>query len=617
MSEGTEAKLVKLIVPAPKTERGHGQHLSTTSKDGDKLIYGSGWSVFWRSLDNPSEGDSFTGHRAEVRCATFAPSGIFVGSGDAHGQLKTWEWKNKRVKFDGQVLNKCNDLAWSMDSKRVVVGGHGAPDFGKAVTYDSGNSVGAITNHSKEILSIASTPGRPMRVVTASEDLTLNFYQAFPAKFDKGHKGKFDRYPNCVRFSPDGKHFVAVGSDSKIVLGDAKEGGLLKDIGTKKTGHKGSAIYNFSWSPDSTQILTVSSDKRALIWDVESGEVKTEFNFLSKSKDWQDQLVSSFWHKGKDKDFIGVLSLRGEIILLDPSAPDAPASRLQTQTSVPTVVKVDRAAGKFYVAGSGGDITEFDSKTHDSRWVSGTGHNGKNIVGLAFTEAEVVSAGFDNKVFFSDKKTLEYGTSVALPSQPSGIVAGNKTGDLILVTLRKGAILVIRNKTIVKTLEVSYEPEGLCINCDDSEVTVSSKQKTIYTYSFDAAANTLTETSKNEGDSPKTSTLCAAHPSEPKTVTVCNNDKQLLIFKEGKLQNRTGWPFHTGAIRGLAWSPDGKRLATAGMDESVFLWTDFETFKATRTQIGGIFQGATSVDWIDDKHIVVSAYDMSVQIYEV
>ena len=65
------------------------------------------------------------------------------------------------------------------------------------------------------ISSCDHKPTRPFRVITCAEDKQVNFYQGPPFRFDKLFDGH-TRYPNQVRFAPDGSVFVSVGSDKKV-----------------------------------------------------------------------------------------------------------------------------------------------------------------------------------------------------------------------------------------------------------------------------------------------------------------------------------------------------------------------------------------------------------------
>lgn len=59
-------------------------------------------------------------------------------------------------------------------------------------------------------------------------------------------------FVNCIRYSPDGSKFISVSSDKKGVIYDGKTGEKIGEL-SSEDGHKGS-IYAVSWSPDSKQV---------------------------------------------------------------------------------------------------------------------------------------------------------------------------------------------------------------------------------------------------------------------------------------------------------------------------------------------------------------------------
>lgn len=60
-------------------------------------------------------------------------------------------------------------------------------------------------------------------------------------------------FVNCLRFSPDGSKLISVSSDKKGVLYDAKTGDKIGEL-SSENGHQGS-IYAVSWNPDSKQVV--------------------------------------------------------------------------------------------------------------------------------------------------------------------------------------------------------------------------------------------------------------------------------------------------------------------------------------------------------------------------
>eukprot|EP00456_Euglypha_rotunda_P057012 TRINITY_DN4697_c0_g1_i15.p1 TRINITY_DN4697_c0_g1~~TRINITY_DN4697_c0_g1_i15.p1 ORF type:complete len:281 (+),score=41.36 TRINITY_DN4697_c0_g1_i15:141-983(+) len=257
------ATLRKTIAPLPVTKRGYGIHIHATSKNGDKLLYTAGRLVVVRNLEDPSQSVVFTEHKAPANVAKFSPNGNWIASGDAEGNVLVWELLTLKVKT--KVENLCSsvlDIDWDPEGKRVVAVGDGSTNRARCFMWDSGSALGKIEVHNKPILSCSYRQTRPYRIATSSEDLNVNIYEGPPFKFTKGAQ-EHSKYPNCVRFSPDGEQYVSVGADSKIVIWDGKTGTKVKALEDKDGGHKGS-IYSVSWSPDGKKLLTASEIGRAV-----------------------------------------------------------------------------------------------------------------------------------------------------------------------------------------------------------------------------------------------------------------------------------------------------------------------------------------------------------------
>ena len=81
--------------------------------------------------------------------------------------------------------------------------------------------------------------------------LVMLIIQSYPLFFFREHSN----FVNCVRFSPDGNRFITVSSDKKGIIYDGKTGAKIGELAAED-GHRGS-IYAVSWSPDSTQVKLV------------------------------------------------------------------------------------------------------------------------------------------------------------------------------------------------------------------------------------------------------------------------------------------------------------------------------------------------------------------------
>jgi WD40 repeat protein len=110
--------------------------------------------------------------------------------------------------------------------------------FGHVFMFDTASSVGEIAGHNKAINSVHIKPNRPFRIVTGSDDNTVNFYHGVPYKFEKSIKSH-SRFVQAVRFSPSGELFVSAGMDGKLFLYDGKTGDQKAELSTASQSHSG------------------------------------------------------------------------------------------------------------------------------------------------------------------------------------------------------------------------------------------------------------------------------------------------------------------------------------------------------------------------------------------
>jgi len=577
-----------------------------TKKD-NRFAYTNGRHVIIRSLEDPSKAELFSEHKSKVNVAKFSPNGEYVASGDDSGNVIIWGSKNQLVKLEVPVCRQVLDIAWSADGKRIVAVGDGAENLAKVFQWDTGNNIGTVAGHSKSILSCDFKPTNPLRIVTASEDLGVHYYVGAPFKFQSKFS-QHTRFPNCVRFSPDGNFYVSVGSDSKIYLFDSKSGELVKEIKDDK-GHSGS-IYSVCWSPDNKKILTVSGDKSAKLWEVESGKLEKTFTFGKAVGDMQ---ISCIWQD----DYILTASLSGNINYLDLENPDKPKKVIQGHRMSINALAVDEKSSFAYTADNDGVICKWDLKAGSAEAFTGKGH-GASISAIALTASTefLGTVGLDDTLRVNTIKGLEFsGDAIALGGQPLAVVSGSKDSDLYVVGLAQQKLVVVRNGNAVSTLDVNYKPTALAFNPDDTELAVAGDKKVhVYTVEKD----TLKEVEKLE-DVHRQSVTWVAYAPNGEFLASADSDRFIYIFNkgDGKVAN-SGWRYHNGKVNAVAWSPSTTRVATASIDQNIIIWSDTKTFSTKaqylieRAHLGGV----KFVRFLDDNTLVSTGDDRTVRIWD-
>ena len=89
------------------------------------------------------------------------------------------------TKYEGKQLGGAiKDIAWNSENNRIVVGGEGKEKVVHAFMWDSGSSVGNMSAHTKACNSVSMKPTRPFKIVSGSEDYSVNMYAGPPFKLE-------------------------------------------------------------------------------------------------------------------------------------------------------------------------------------------------------------------------------------------------------------------------------------------------------------------------------------------------------------------------------------------------------------------------------------------------
>jgi WD40 repeat protein len=422
--------------------------------------------VFIRSFSNPAKVEVFSEHKVNVNCATFSPNGEWVASGDSKGRVFIWAAKSQTVKIVVEINKNVVDVQWSADGQRLVAVGDGSDLFGKTFIWNTGNTVGDLTAHSKIILAGDFKSSRPFRVATASEDGNVNFYEGPPFKLSVQHKVHMGRYPTCIRFSPDGNRLVSVGADKKIVLYDSKSGEQLKEI-ESPDAHSGS-IVDVCWSPDNVEFATASLDKTIKIWHAEECKNVASLN-VSPTPEVEDQQVAVLWHSSH----LVSISFRGNINFFDRKSPSKPKKILRGHQAQICAMGAHKASHTVFTADITGRVMKWEAKSADE--VEATGENHKSVVlglDVSLDGSRFYTIGVDDKLQINECKSMEHGQMIPLESQPAGIVSSSKDADVIYVATKGKKLFKMRNGLVEKSFDLSFKPSGLAVAPNDTEIAV-------------------------------------------------------------------------------------------------------------------------------------------------
>ncbi|XP_047337609.1 actin-interacting protein 1-2-like [Impatiens glandulifera] len=605
------AQLAETYACVPSTERGRGILISGDSKS-NSILYCNGRSVIIRYLDRPLEVKVYGEHAYQATVARYSPNGEWIASADVSGTVRIWGAYNDFVlKKEFKVLTgRIDDLQWSADGQRIVASGDGkGKSLVRAFMWDSGTNVGEFDGHSKRILSCAFKPTRPFRIVTCGEDFLVNFYEGPPFKFKLSHRDH-SNFVNCVRFSPDGNKFITVSSDKRGILYDAKTGDKVGEL-SSEDGHTGS-IYAVSWSPDGKQIVTVSADKTAKIWEIsEDGSNGKVIKTLTSpgSGGIDDMLVGCLWQN----DFIVTVSLGGTISLFSASNPDNDPLLLSGHMKNIASLAVIGSSPRLILSSSYDGLIV--------KWIQGVGYSGRldrkvngQIKCFTAVDEEIVSSGFDNKVWrssFLHGDQLGDAESIDVGNQPKDLSLALLSPELALVCTDSGVSL-LRGTNVVSTIDLGFSVSACVITPDGSEAIVGGQDGKLHMYSIEG--DSLTEVAVLEKH--RGAITVIRYSPDVSMFASGDSNREAIVWDrashEVKLKNML---YHTARINCLGWSPDNKMVATGSLDTCVIIY-DIEKPASSRITVKGAHLGGVyGVSFIDEQNVVSSGEDACIRVW--
>jgi WD40 repeat protein len=580
-------------------------HINASSVKGkDKLFYGAGRFAFVRDLENPAQCEYFAGHQHKVNVVSPSPNGNWVVSGDECGDTKVWGYPNIIVKTELRIGQCINDARWSADSQKIIAGGNGSQEYAKAFRYDSTNPMGKVDRLVKGVLSLDMNP-KGNRVATADEGNEVLFYSGPPFKY-LTRQTPHTRYPNVLRYSPDGNVFMTASSDSKVVVYDGNTGDKLRELDGGADAHTG-AIFGFAWSPSGKEFVTASADKTVKVWDFESGAVTRtwQVSTAASADEFADQLASVAWTPaGK----IVAVSISGVITVFAPDQ-DAPVDVIYGHSKPVTALAVDRAHGQAFSGDLVGNIAVWDVARGTAKWFSGSSTGtAVNAMAVSSDSKYLYYASLDNTVRVASTSAHEYGSVlVSSGAAISAIATGRTDPDMCVFVTKRGDISLVRAGRVVATTTVK-EAVSVAINSDDTEIAVGGGSAKV-TFFFKISGDSL----EANGVSPD-EIQAAAGPVAygPNNIVVSTQHKDIHVWKDSRDGVRNfGWSYHTHLISALKFSPSGTKLASASHDKSAIIWNDLETFKGARnTQLSELHLGGVNLlEWVDDETLITSGDD--------
>ncbi|CDF89025.1 ZYBA0S03-07448g1_1 [Zygosaccharomyces bailii CLIB 213] len=604
----TGIELKSLLPPQPSTQRNFTTHLSYNQSK-DAIAYACGKSAYIRFLGKDNENAiQFVGHaNANVTVVKFSPmaGSEYVVSGDDSGKVIVWSFLRDqgtgqfetKVKSEFQVLaGPICDISWDFEARRLCVVGEGRDKFGVFISWDSGNSLGEISGHSKRINACHFKQSRPMRAITVGDDGSVVFYQGPPFKFtasDRTHhdQGKFVR---DVQFSPGaGEYAVTVGYDRRIVCFDGKTGEFVKYIEDTKEPVQG-GLFAISWVDD-TKFVTASADYTIRLWSVTDSKCLQKWTLPESIENQQVGLVAA-----KDGTIIS-LSLDGSLNFFQVGKDNMVRSLKGHNKGITAMTVNPLVSGSF-----DGRIMTWDSDP------IGMHSDHSNLI-LAIDNSkspDYATVSWDDtlKVSATVKHKFEEQPKVASVAPGEGVMAVVTSGDLLVILNSYTGEVLQKTKLSEPATAVGITKQFVAVGL------ANSKYIEIFRAS-DLSVSFRLPTALRAAAS-----YISLSPSE-KFLAVGEVMGKITLFDlETREVKTTRWAFHTSKINAISWQPNpsGEEdlVATGSLDTNIFIYSVQKPMKVIK-RLNAHKDDVTAVLWDGPEALISAGSDACIKRWAV
>ncbi|HKZ53935.1 MAG TPA: WD40 repeat domain-containing protein [Anaerolineales bacterium] len=601
------------------------------SPDGERLAGGmhDGRVVIWNVAERRELARFLA--KGSIQSLAWSPSGDALLSGDSAGVVSVWDVAGLRptAELEGHFLQEggVSAVAWSPDGRRIAAGGvsptlkvweaDGLREVMDLNVSFMSNQVGpavwtqSVSWSPRGDLLVARTMDGVVWLWDATTGALVRKLEkpsGYPKAFWSPDGGRLALllqdgvqllepgawqeigrlrnrgYITGLAWSPEGQHLATVqrGSEDVVQIWELGRGQVERAL----TGFTGSA-YGAIWSADGARIVVGYSNGVLRLWDLSSGEPVSQLDGVNA------QIVDFDWSSASE--LVAVAAGDGRVRLWNPLS-----GRIERTLSEEGVDELAWAPGGPRLATSGLYRAErvWDGRTGKRSWYvpeeTTVGWLRRRGLTLAWSQDGSwllagepagtlrIWEGATGRLVWTvpltapgDLAAAERQVAAWLPGGGS-LLVGDASGSLTVwdIQLRKLLLTLSCHLSVGEVLSaIAWSPSGATVACLDSQGVVHAVDTQTGEERFQIALASGWEAGlmwAPDGE------MLALWNGAGELQIVEGSTGALLLAGQGQadvLGKTWCWAYACGpAFGGVAWSPDGSRLATAGADGTLRIW---------------------------------------------
>jgi RNA polymerase sigma factor (sigma-70 family) len=523
-------------------------------------------------------------HGGQVYAVAYSPDGSLLASGARDCGIRLWDAAtHKELRHLQGHQNGIMAIAFSGDGKRLI----SASEDRTLRLWDvaTGETLALFEGHQAAVTAVVMTPDGKT-IISAGLDKTIRFWQVPARQPGKGTlAGKEIRclndklgYLHSLALSPDARTLAAGNDKGRIRLWDLMPDKQVGKESGELLGHEGE-VYALAFAGNE-RLASGGNDCTARLWHLPTGKTEWQtrqgqaIHAVTVSSD--GNLIAAAGHTGLviyDRE----MQRQWKDPLTWDGLPPQPGDKWAPSGTVRGGIKALAFSpdGKHLAAGG------LDSRVHQWDLATGKEHrfpqeHAGEVRSLAFSpDGKLLATGAGDRTLrvwsvpaalerwrqeFTDSDAAVCGVALAVDGRT--LAAATSTGELRLFDAVTG-----REKTRLRGPCCDFSRDGSLLACGGRDGSIII---------WDIAADTARLTLENNG--------CEIHhlaisPDGKRLVAGCSDPKNKDMpgvlrcwnLSRGKLEREV--PAHRYAVTSVAYSPDGRWLASTGANEpEVRLW---------------------------------------------